>query len=75
MPQNLTWVIVGLSLIGTLLNVGRRWEGFLFWTVANVAWTVHNVLQQDWPQAALWAVYVLLALAGIFNWLRTSRSS
>lgn len=68
------WVVTVASLIGTVANVYRRRWGFLVWVGTNSAWVVYDIHLAAWPQAALMAVCLVLAVWGWFAWGRASSS-
>lgn len=65
---NLLWVLTGLSIVGTLLNIYKRQECFVLWGITNTIWCLHNFKRADFPQATLFAVYVVFALWGLARW-------
>ncbi|HBJ74014.1 MAG TPA: hypothetical protein DDY86_00395 [Syntrophaceae bacterium] len=64
----MTWLLVVLALIGTVLNVRQDRRGFLFWGVSNTGLAVANVGLGEWAQAALWLTYVGMAAWGWYAW-------
>jgi len=71
--QALLWINTLVAIAGTVLNARMRREGFYLWLVANVVFLVHNLRIREYPQAALWAVYVGLAVYGLWSWGRKQR--
>ena len=62
-----------LSLTGNILVNCRKKEGFLVWVVANFLWIAVNLLgETNWPQHAMFVVYIALALQGYIQWTRHS---
>lgn len=62
------WTIVGISIVGTVANVYKKWWSFVLWLVSNVAWVTYNIHLGAYHQAALFMVYSGLAVAGIVKW-------
>jgi len=72
MIDRLMWGVAVLSLIGTVLNVHRRREGFLFWIGTNAAWVAYDIHKGAYAQAALIAIYFGLAVYGFYKWKPTA---
>jgi len=65
MRRCVLWVTAAAAVVGTVaVTSGERW-GFGVWMVTDVVWMTHNARRRDWPQAALWAVYLVLAVWGL----------
>lgn len=64
----LTWLIVIVAMLGTVLNVKRDRRGFILWIVSNLALAVINARGGEWAQATLWIVYVVMAVWGWVSW-------
>jgi len=62
------WIITVLSIIGVVLNIRKRKECFYLWTFTNAAWAIYDLSMGAYAQAALFAVYFILAIWGIFEW-------
>jgi nicotinamide riboside transporter PnuC len=68
MSELLLWLLTILSLIGVVLNIKKRKECFYIWAVTNGAWVVVDYQAGLPEQAALFLVYFILAIWGIFAW-------
>ena len=66
--HELTWLVTALSLIGVILNIKRSRWGFGVWTVTNSFWAVYDFQIGAYAQSALFAVYLGLALWGLWEW-------
>jgi len=66
----MNWIIVAIALAGVVLNVRRRWEGFLLWLISNGWWFQHNLVIGEYHQAVLFGVFWLLSVYGIYSWKR-----
>jgi len=62
------WVVTGLAIIGVILNIKKRRQCFYVWVVTNTAWMIYDYSIGAMAQSALFAVYVVLALWGIYEW-------
>lgn len=67
--SEISWLMALLAILGTILNLKRRWEGFLLWIVSNSFWFIHNMQIGEYQQASLSCLYTFLAVAGIREWL------
>ena len=66
----MSWLIVVIALVGIVLNVQRKWQGFLFWLVSNAWWFQHNLVIGEYAQAVLFFVFWILSVYGIYCWKR-----
>lgn len=64
----LTWLLVIIALIGTVLNVRHDRRGFVLWAVSNLGLAIINAKKGEWAQASLWMIYVLMAVWGWIAW-------
>jgi len=65
-----TWLVTALSLVGVILNIRHDRRCFYLWTGTNVAWAVVDFHRGLYAQAALFAVYFVLAIWGVIAWKR-----
>ena len=70
MIANLMWIVTFASIVGTVLNIRKMRACFVIWLVTNSLWMVYDIWIHNYPQAALFAVYVALAVWGIYSWRR-----
>lgn len=75
LPTIGTWLLVAASIIGVILNIRRRPECFVIWSVTNAAWAVVDAVHGLWSQAFLQAVYFALAVWGLIEWTRFRRTT
>jgi nicotinamide riboside transporter PnuC len=64
----LTWLLTILALWGTWLNANMKREGFYFWIVTNIAFSVINFMIEQYAMSFLFFVYTLLAIKGLTKW-------
>ncbi len=62
------WTTSIASLLGVWLNIRQQVACFWIWTGTNAVWVYADVKHGILPQAALQAVYLLLAVYGIWRW-------
>lgn len=68
MISNLMWLVTGLSIAGTVLNIKKKRICFLIWLVTNSLWLAYDLSIGAYAQAAMMAVYVGLSVWGIIEW-------
>ena len=68
-----TWALAAISIIATVCNIKRLRICFPLWALTNAAWTVIDFHAGIYAQSALFFVYFLLALWGIWEWRHTSK--
>lgn len=64
----MTWIVIIIALAGTILNIKKRKEGFICWSLSNLYLMVYNFTIQVYPQSLLFAVYLGLAIWGLLSW-------
>uniref|UniRef100_A0A6M3KL56 Putative nicotinamide mononucleotide transporter n=1 Tax=viral metagenome TaxID=1070528 RepID=A0A6M3KL56_9ZZZZ len=57
-----------LALIGVVLNIYKKRLCFFIWAITNTGWTIIDFQKEIYAQSALFFVYFLLALWGIYKW-------
>ena len=62
------WLVTLASLIGTVANIYKKAWGFAVWLVTSATWTVVDYRMGNYPQAALFFVYMLLSVWGLWKW-------
>jgi hypothetical protein len=68
MIGDLMWIITGLSVIGTVLNIKKKRICFYIWLCTNSTWCIYDFVIGSFAQSALFLVYVGLAIWGIISW-------
>lgn len=69
------WIVTGLSILGTVLNIKKKKICFVIWLFTNLAWFIYDLMTNNYPQAALFGVYTLLSIWGIYEWRKTKRGA
>lgn len=62
------WLLTGLSLVGVILNIKKKRSCFVVWGFTNAAWAMIDLYVGLYAQAALFAIYFLLAIWGFMVW-------
>ena len=68
MITELTWVLAALSLIGVWLNIKKKSECFAIWLITNASWTIYDFSIKAYAQSALFLIYTILAVYGLYEW-------
>lgn len=63
-----TWIIAAISMVGVVLNIHQDRRSFYLWTVTNSSWMVVDFYKGLHAQAAMFLVYLVLSIWGIFKW-------
>ena len=61
----IVWLI---SVLGAVLNAGKRISGFYCWMISNSFFTLHNFINGNFAYGFLFTVYTLITFVGIINW-------
>lgn len=75
MIENLSWLLVGLSLAGNVFVIKKNVLGQWLWAVANVGWIAFDLYIGAFSQAFLFTVYLGLCVWGITTWTREAREA
>jgi nicotinamide riboside transporter PnuC len=67
------WAVTILSIVGVVLNIKKRKECFFIWAFTNAAWCIYDFVIGAYAQAALFAVYFVLAIWGLIEWAGADR--
>jgi nicotinamide riboside transporter PnuC len=62
------WIVTGLSILGTILNIKKKQICFVIWLITNLLWCAYDISIKNYAQAGLFLVYVGLAIWGIVEW-------
>lgn len=68
MIANLMWLVTGLSIVGTILNIKKMQVSFVIWLITNTLWFAYDLWLGAYAQSALFGVYIILAIVGIREW-------
>ena len=64
----LIWLNTAVAIVGTYLNAKQVRFGFIIWMVTNAVFVINNIYIGSYQQAALFGVYLFLAVLGWFSW-------
>ncbi len=63
-----TYFLTALALLGVVLNIKKNIACFYIWLFTNASWAVVDFYKGIPAQGALFSVYTLLAVYGIYEW-------
>ncbi len=66
----MTWLMMLLALIGTVLNIRHNPNGFLLWGITNIYWAYHNVTINEYALATQFGVYYGFSAWGYYSWTK-----
>jgi nicotinamide riboside transporter PnuC len=69
----ISWILTTLSVIGAIRNAQGKIDGFYIWVVSNVGWVVYDIVTNQPAQIALFSVYTLITLYGIYKWSKKKK--
>ena len=61
-------LLTSMSLIAQWLVAKKKLENWLVWIVADVIYVALFIFKESYPTAILYFIFILLAVAGYFNW-------
>jgi len=64
----MTWIVTLFALTGVILNIKKDKKCFIVWSFTNLFWCVHNFRISEYALSALFAVYFILAIVGLWQW-------
>lgn len=66
--NNLTWLLVIISLYAKILVIQHKVRGFYIWIFADVIWVLYNFYIGAQAQAFLMFIYIFFSIYGISKW-------
>ncbi len=66
-------IMSALALTGTIINAEKNKWGFVFWLVSNLYMCIRFFVIKEYYQSALFFVYFVLAIRGIFAWSKKDK--
>ena len=64
----MSWIVTIASIVGVILNIRKNKLCFLIWSITNFSWMVIDFYYKLYSQSALFAVYFILAIYGLWKW-------
>jgi Nicotinamide mononucleotide transporter len=72
--ENLSWILVFLSLAGNVFVIKKNVLGQWIWATSNLGWIAFDISIGAYSQAALFTVYFGMCVWGITVWTRENRA-
>ena len=69
----MTWIVTLFALAGVILNIKKDKKCFIIWSFTNSFWCIHNFRIGEHALSDLFAVYFVLAIAGLWRWKRDDK--
>jgi len=69
------WMLVVLTLTGTILNVKKNPLCFVFWILSNLGWIYWDLKLGHIPQAVSFVILTGIAIWGLITWRREKKKS
>jgi nicotinamide riboside transporter PnuC len=69
-PKVLKWIFVSIAIIGAICNAQALVIGFILWIISNTYLLIINWQNKEYAQSMLFAVYDIICIWGIVNWLQ-----
>lgn len=63
------WIATSLSIGGAPFVIAKSVVGQWLWSFGALCWLYLALRKKDWPQVALWSVYLLLDIIAIVAWM------
>lgn len=70
--QNLSWILVILSLAGNYFVIKKNVLGQWLWATSNIGWVSYNLYIESYSQAFLFFIYLGMCTWGIISWSRSA---
>ena len=67
------WVLSIITLIGTILNVKKKKEGFIFWIIANIGWIYYTLEYELYSQISIWVSFTAASIYGYITWRKDDK--
>mgnify|MGYP001321331202 CR=1 FL=1 len=64
----LSWIATILCILGNILVVVKKKNGFLIWFIGTGILLVLAIMRKDWSQAILFTIYEIINIKGFFEW-------
>lgn len=68
--EQLSWILVGLSLLGNIFVIKKNVAGQWLWALSNLGWIAFDLYIGAYSQAFLFVVYFGMCVWGILEWSR-----
>jgi hypothetical protein len=66
----LQWALTAASIAGNVLVIKKQRAGQFVWMLSNIGWVTSCAALEQWPQVALFSIYLGLSVWGWWEWGR-----
>ena len=63
-----TYIMAGLTLVGSAFNAKKLRIGFLLWSISNFWWICRNVMIGEYAQSAVYMFNMCISIYGFISW-------
>lgn len=71
--DNLSWILVALSLAGNYFVIKKNVLGQWLWAIGNIGWIAFDLYMGAYSQAFLFTVYLGMCVWGIMLWTKEAK--
>ena len=64
----LSWIATILCILGNILVVVKKKNGFLIWFIGTGILLVLAIMRKDWAQTFLFTIYEFINMKGFADW-------
>lgn len=64
----LTWILVGIAILGKVFVIKKNVIGFYLWGISNVGWVAYNFYVGIYSQGVLYLVFFIFSIWGVIHW-------
>lgn len=64
----LSYIITGITLIGTAANAFKKRWSFIIWICTNIFWVVYNIYIKQPQQAIIYIANTVTSIIGFVYW-------
>ncbi len=72
--EQLSWILVILSLGGNVFVIKKNVIGQWLWALSNVGWITFDLYIGAYSQAFLFLIYLGMCVWGIIEWSKTPKA-
>lgn len=63
-----SYIVTGITLIGTFANAFKKRWSFIIWICTNIFWIVYNIYINQPQQSIIYAVNTITSIIGLIYW-------
>lgn len=66
--MDLMWLFVGFAMCGNVFIIYKQPQGFFYWIIADLAFMVNNLANEQYAGAFIFLMYMVLSVIGLIKW-------